>query len=149
MTNWLEARLAIGLMAKDANEVVVAMPTLPALLMRNDVAVEEPTTNWLVSFTSGLIARRAKGVVVPRPTKPLLFTRKLVAVEEPMTNWLLAAFAIGFTASVAKGDEVPSPVTPVFEMLKRVEVEKLLVVDEMLKSERAFEVEAAKSERSP
>ena len=42
-----------------------------------------------------------------------------------------------------------SVVEPVFEMLKSVEVEKLLVVEEMLKSERAFEVEAAKSERSP
>ena len=42
-----------------------------------------------------------------------------------------------------------SVVEPVFDMEKSVEVAKLLVVEEMVKSESAFVVDAAKMETSP
>ncbi|OGZ32701.1 MAG: hypothetical protein A3H02_02950 [Candidatus Niyogibacteria bacterium RIFCSPLOWO2_12_FULL_41_13] len=43
------------------------MPTLPAGVMTKLVAVEEPTTNWLVSPATGLTASFAQGEVVPMP----------------------------------------------------------------------------------
>lgn len=59
--------------------VVEAIPTLPLLLMMKLVAVEDPTTNWLLATpATGLIANVANGLVEPTPTMPLSKTLKRV-----------------------------------------------------------------------
>ena len=72
----------------------VPIPTYPAFVTMNFVAVDDPITNdgALPSVARGLIERRAHGVVLPIPTNPALvnvvvpvppndavFARKLVA----------------------------------------------------------------------
>ena len=68
---------AVPFTVKRAPGFVVPTPTLPALVIMNDVALEEPTTNWFdappaVGFTESV----AHGEVVQTPTLPPVLARR-------------------------------------------------------------------------
>src|SRR5437868_3789263 len=70
--------------------LVVPMATWPALSMTKEVAVEEPTTNWLLAApATGLIASDAQGVVVPMATLPEESMRMRSALLVPKISALL------------------------------------------------------------
>jgi hypothetical protein len=96
---------------RDCGEVVPT-PTFPAGVMRNEVAVLEPTTNWLVSFAMGLIARRAQGVVVPMPVNPFALTSKN-GVEVPWSETTKTGEVVAVpscsTEKVPHGVDEPMP----------------------------------------
>jgi hypothetical protein len=66
-------------MARTPDGVVVPIPTFPAGSIMNEVADEEPTTNWLVFPATGFTARRAKGEEVPIPKSFEVLLKKSVS----------------------------------------------------------------------
>lgn len=59
-----------------------AIPTLPLLLMTKFVAVEDPTTNWLLATPAvGLMTNDPQGVDEATPTFPFVAMKR---VDVPM-----------------------------------------------------------------
>ena len=117
---------SVLILKRDVGEDVPT-PTKPLLFTINEVAVDEPMTNWLAASPAvGLTARVAHGVVVPTPTAPPAVAKyaeplEVRAVVEAYGNAeavvvvavKYAATAWPTTESFAYGEVVPIPTLPV------------------------------------
>ena len=105
------------------------MPTLPALVMMNAVAVEEPTTNWFAAVPAvGLMASVANGVVVPTPRRPAMYWLPVVVAPPEMVRpvaWPPAPIVVeAEEMRPPRKYERPVEVAPVKSIAVKCEVEE-------------------------